>query len=117
MLVHNGIIENYLQLGVKIAEQGYHVLSETDTEIAACVIDSFYDGDPVAAIRKALACIRGSYAFVSSSRTARRAVCRAQGRPLLVAPGEGENFVVSMSRPSSATPAAFSRSTKVKSPC
>ncbi|MEG1850309.1 MAG: hypothetical protein RR197_07090 [Oscillospiraceae bacterium] len=59
MLVHNGIIENYLELRAKLAGKGYNFTSETDTEIAACYLDLCYDGDPVAAIVRALGAIEG----------------------------------------------------------
>ena len=61
-LIHNGIIENYHQL----TEQ-YHLedrlLSQTDSEVAAWVLDSVYDGDPVGSIRRFLPLLEGSYAF------------------------------------------------------
>ena len=61
-LIHNGIIENYHQL----TEQ-YHLedrlLSQTDSEVAAWVLDCVYDGDPVGSIRRFLPLLEGSYAF------------------------------------------------------
>ncbi len=65
-LVHNGIIENYLELKEKlIKENGYSFVSETDTEIAAKLVDSHYLAchDPFEAIVRALKELRGSYAF------------------------------------------------------
>lgn len=62
-LVHNGIIENYTELREKLHAAGKEFLSETDTEIAAALLDSFYDGDPTAAIRSACGLLDGSYAF------------------------------------------------------
>lgn len=61
-LVHNGIIENYKSLAEtwNFSEQ---LRSETDTEIAACLINQFYENDPLQAIRKALPYFEGSYAF------------------------------------------------------
>jgi glucosamine--fructose-6-phosphate aminotransferase (isomerizing) len=64
MLVHNGIIENYIKLKEKLSIKGYTFLSDTDSEIAACLIDDCYAGKPVPAIRSALEQIEGSYAFV-----------------------------------------------------
>ena len=59
-LVHNGIIENYERLR---AELGYAPVSGTDTEIAAALIESEYDGDPVRALEAAAARLDGSYAL------------------------------------------------------
>ncbi|MGM9643165.1 MAG: glutamine--fructose-6-phosphate transaminase (isomerizing) [Eubacteriales bacterium] len=64
-LVHNGIIENYAEIGEELRGEGYEFVSETDTEIAACLIDKHYKAthDPRAAIFAATREIRGSYAF------------------------------------------------------
>lgn len=62
-LVHNGIIENYLQLREELEKKGYHFQTQTDTEIAAALIDSCYTGSPLEAIRKACAGMEGAYAF------------------------------------------------------
>lgn len=62
-LVHNGIIENYSELKKELAAKGYTFVSQTDTEVAAKLLDSCYDGDPVSSIRRAVSRIRGSYAL------------------------------------------------------
>ena len=62
-LIHNGIIENYKKLKEELAAKGKEPISQTDTEIAAMVIDDCYTGDPEAAIRKATAKLEGAYAF------------------------------------------------------
>lgn len=64
-LVHNGIIENYAELGERLRGEGYTFASETDTEVAAKLIDSLYkvNRDPLDAIFKAIELLRGSYAF------------------------------------------------------
>lgn len=64
-LVHNGIIENYAELSVLLEANGYTFLSETDTEVAAKLIDMLYSkhSDPIRAIFEATEIIRGSYAF------------------------------------------------------
>lgn len=62
-LIHNGIIENYHALENTLAAEGRKPISQTDTEIAAMLIDSFYNGDPVEAIKKAVAQLKGAYAF------------------------------------------------------
>lgn len=65
VLVHNGIIENYLELRRELVSAGYHFASDTDTECAAHLIDMFYreSRDPLAAIRGAIRRLTGSYAF------------------------------------------------------
>ena len=65
VLVHNGIIENYKELKSALQKDGVSFLSETDTEVAAAVINACYaqTGDPKTAIRMATAKMKGSYAF------------------------------------------------------
>src|SRR5262245_16547123 len=63
-VVHNGIIENYLALRQRLQAAGRHFASETDTEVLPHLIDHYYEGDLVAAVRRALADVRGSYAMV-----------------------------------------------------
>ena len=53
--VHNGIIENYAELKNELSAKGYTFETQTDTEVAAKVLDSCYHGDPIAAIREACA--------------------------------------------------------------
>ncbi len=62
-LIHNGIIENYHELELELAALGKSPVSQTDTEIAAMLIDSLYEGDAIAAIKKAIARLEGAYAF------------------------------------------------------
>ncbi len=64
-LVHNGIIENYMEIAAFLAEEGYAFVSQTDTESAAKLVDYYYakTGDPQKAIFKAIAMLRGAYAF------------------------------------------------------
>ena len=96
MLIHNGIIENYLEIKALLIEKGYTFKSQTDTEIAACYLDLCYKGDPIAAIREMLAKIEGAYALVMmfSDRPGELYAVRKDG-PLIAAPGDGENFLVS----------------------
>ena len=62
-VVHNGIIENYGKLKKKLQDRGYEFLSETDTEVVAHLLDYYYNGDPLAAISKAMHRMEGSYAL------------------------------------------------------
>ena len=65
VLVHNGIIENYQELKVKLIKSGYTFYSQTDTEIAVKLVDYYYKktGTPLEALSRAMLRIRGSYAF------------------------------------------------------
>ena len=62
-LIHNGIIENYKKLEEEFRKQGKEPVSQTDSEIAAMVINDCYDGNPVKAIKKAITKLEGAYAF------------------------------------------------------
>ncbi len=62
-LIHNGIIENYKELQDELEEKGYTPVSQTDTEIAAMVINDCYNGDPEASIRRAIRKLEGAYGF------------------------------------------------------
>ncbi len=62
-LIHNGIIENYHELEMEMAALGKFPVSQTDTEIAATLIDSYYEGDAITAIKKAVVRLEGAYAF------------------------------------------------------
>ncbi|AGE56176.1 glucosamine--fructose-6-phosphate aminotransferase [Paramecium bursaria Chlorella virus NE-JV-1] len=62
-VVHNGIIENYQELRAHLASQGFEFESQTDTEVIAHLIRSFYDGDLLEAVRVAVSQLHGSYAI------------------------------------------------------
>ncbi|MDF2608801.1 MAG: glucosamine--fructose-6-phosphate aminotransferase, isomerizing [Lachnospiraceae bacterium] len=62
-LIHNGIIENYHELETALAHQGKYPVSQTDTEIAAMLIDSLYNGNAQETIKKAIKQLEGAYAF------------------------------------------------------
>ena len=62
-VVHNGIIENYLQLRQMLTDKGYQFISETDTEVLAHLLDYYYKGNPMEAITKVLHRVEGSYAL------------------------------------------------------
>ncbi len=62
-VVHNGIIENYIQLRKMLTERGYKFISETDTEVLAHLLDYYYKGNPLEAITKVLHRVEGSYAL------------------------------------------------------
>ena len=63
VVVHNGIIENYLKLKKKLTKRGYEFVSETDTEVIAHLLDYYYQGNPLQAITKIMHRMEGSYAL------------------------------------------------------
>ena len=95
-LLHNGIIENYLELKEELIAKGYHFVSQTDTEVAAHLISSLYTVDPLAAISAALERIEGSYAFAILFKDHPDRVYGARkDSPLIAAVGNEENFILS----------------------
>ena len=98
VLVHNGIIENFLELRQAILAQGRTLTSETDTEIIAHLIDEATQGDEplLDAVRAALPRLRGSYALVILHRRhPDRLIVAKNSSPLILGVGEGERFVAS----------------------
>ncbi len=95
-LVHNGIIENYLDLKKGLEERGHHFRSDTDTEVLVHLIEENYSGDLVDAVIKALKFVEGSYAIgVISSSEPDVIVAARKDSPLVIGIGKGENFIAS----------------------
>lgn len=95
-LVHNGIIENYGALKEFLAAKGYDFVSQTDSEVLVKLLDYHYRQDPIAAILNALAQVRGSYALAILFADKPGAIYGVRKEsPLIVAYGEGENFLAS----------------------
>ncbi len=97
-LVHNGIIENYIQLKEELIEKGYRFVSETDTEIAVQLIDYYKKetGDLLEAVVKTVGRVEGSYAFgVVSADEPDKLIAARKESPLVIGVGEGENFIAS----------------------
>lgn len=98
ILVHNGIIENYKALKEELQAKGVEFKSETDTEVAAALLNENYTpgGDPLAAIRKTVARLRGAYAFgiLFADREGEVWVVRS-GSPLILAKGKDGYYLAS----------------------
>ena len=95
-VVHNGIIENYLELKEELEKAGHRFLSETDTEVIPHLIEELYRGDLLAAVQAALPKLRGSYAMVAiSSDHPDMLIAARKDNPLIVGLGENENFFAS----------------------
>lgn len=97
-VVHNGIIENEAKLRAKLVAKGIAFHSETDTEVVANLVGYYYDkiGNFVAAVRKALTLLEGSYALgILCTDLPDTIVAAKKDSPLIFGYGEGENFIAS----------------------
>ena len=96
VVVHNGIIENYLPLKENLIARGHKFISETDTEVVAHLLEEIYAGDFIKAVRETLNKIEGSYSLVFMSKENPDVlICAKQENPLVVGLGKGENFIAS----------------------
>ncbi len=95
-IVHNGIIENHESLKAMLVEQGYEFQTETDTEVIAHLVHSFYDGDLLSAVMRSTHMFRGTYAIAAFSNSEPgRMVGAREGSPLVAGIGETETFLAS----------------------
>ncbi|MGC6494300.1 MAG: glutamine--fructose-6-phosphate transaminase (isomerizing), partial [Myxococcota bacterium] len=95
-VVHNGIIENMSGLRAMLSEDGVQFRSETDTEVLPHLIRRAYDGDLMAAVRAALARVRGTYGIVVMSKEhPGELVVARNGSPLVIGVGDGESVIAS----------------------
>ncbi len=96
VVVHNGIIENYLELKRRLEEEGHRFDTETDTEVIAHFLEKYDEGDLEAAVLKTVRELRGIYAFVALHADHDNVLVGARsGPPLVVGLGEGEFFLAS----------------------
>lgn len=95
-VVHNGIIENYLELKEELTKEGYVFTSQTDSEVVAHLFSKHYDGDMLSTLRKVTERIRGSYALgIIERENPDRLVCVRKESPLIIGLGKGKNFIAS----------------------
>ena len=95
-IVVNGIVENYVELKERLLGDGAMFTSETDAEVIAHLVADHYDGDLVAAVRRAYAELRGHYAFVAMSADEPGLLVGARNEcPLIIGRGEDEQFIAS----------------------
>jgi len=95
-VVHNGIIENYIEIKDKLISSGHKFRSETDTEVLPHLIEEYYTNDLESAVRHALSMVRGSYALAAiSSDDPDKIVVARKDSPLVLGLGETDFFVAS----------------------
>ncbi|MBS1402834.1 MAG: glutamine--fructose-6-phosphate transaminase (isomerizing) [Oscillospiraceae bacterium] len=95
-IVHNGIIENYLELREMLLAKGYVFHSETDTEVVVHLIDMYYDGNLKETVMRATARLEGSYVLgILCADEPDRLFVAKNGGPMILGVGAGENFFAS----------------------
>ena len=95
-VVHNGIIENYVQIKEVLRSKGVNFLSETDTEVVAHLLEYFYDGDILNTVAKVLERIEGSYALgILCADTPDRLIVARKNSPLIIGYGDGFQIAAS----------------------
>lgn len=95
-LVHNGIIENYLEIKNDLIKKGYEFLSHTDTEAIAQLFDYLYDGNPISTMIKTAKKLDGSYAVAIIVKDYDDTIFAIKkDSPLIIGKGKGENYLAS----------------------
>jgi glucosamine--fructose-6-phosphate aminotransferase (isomerizing) len=96
VVVHNGIIENYLQLRTRLSRAGHRFVTETDTEIIAHLVEEHYQGSLAGAVRKTAAELDGIYSLVFLHADEPDTLVAARsGPPMVVGLADGERFLAS----------------------
>ena len=94
-IVHNGIIENYQSLKKILEKEGHKIISETDSEIIAHLIEKFYFKDIKEAVIKAIKLIEGAFGLVVICRNEEKLIAARRSSPLVIGIGKNEMFVAS----------------------
>ncbi|HBF44727.1 MAG TPA: glutamine--fructose-6-phosphate aminotransferase, partial [Clostridiales bacterium] len=95
-VVHNGIIENYLDLKIELVNDGVKFSSETDTEVIVHLLEKYYQGDFLSAVKKTLKRLCGSYALAIICKDYPEEIIVAKkDNPLIIGLGDKEGFVAS----------------------
>ena len=95
-LVHNGIIENYIELKEELISKGYEFKSQTDTEVIAQLFDSLFDGDALGTLIKTSQRLEGSYAVAMLVKGYDDTVfAMKKDSPMIVGKGKNQNYLAS----------------------
>ena len=95
-VVHNGIIENYLELKKRLISRGYVFQSETDTEVVTLLMDYYFDGDLLKTLAKVMTRIEGSYALgIINKDNPDEIIAVKKDSPLIVGLSEEGNYIAS----------------------
>jgi len=93
-VVHNGIIENFINIKEELMAKGYTFTSETDTEVIAHLLTELYDGDLVSTVRQAVKKMKGAYALgIMTEHEPDKLIAVRLASPLIVGIGKGEAFI------------------------
>jgi len=95
VVVHNGIIENYIKLKKKLEGRGYQFVSETDTEVIAHLLDYYYKGNPLEAVTKIMHRMEGSYALGIIFKEHPNELYAVRKDPLIVGHTDGGSIIAS----------------------
>lgn len=95
-ICHNGIIENYVGLKGRLIDEGHRFLAETDSEVIAHLVESFYDGNLEAAVKSTVTLLKGTYGILVMHTDHPDEIIGARnGSPMVLGIGEGEMFIAS----------------------
>jgi glucosamine--fructose-6-phosphate aminotransferase (isomerizing) len=94
-VVHNGTINNFQKLREQLAEEGHTLVSQTDTEVIAHLIEKYYKADFTRAVEQALRDIEGAYTMIALMAGESRLVAARKDSPLIIGIGDRENYIAS----------------------
>jgi len=94
-VVHNGTINNFQKLREQLAEEGHTLVSQTDTEVIAHLIEKYYKADFTRAVELALGDIEGAYTMIALMAGESRLVAARKDSPLIIGIGDRENYIAS----------------------